>query len=272
MNLNTDNNAVTLLDAGAAIAAPKNNPHAESRAYAIVPGDHRIEYLERVEEPQRKKGIILLQDADSFIEYFNRHKGDENATYASIDPAGFVGILNEHGTTPDWRDFGCKYTPKYSKEWIVWNARNKQDFDGNEAFAYWLEDNLQDVIEPPNASLMEIAINFKVNSNAAFSNAVRLGNGNTELNYTNAVEGSSSAGTSGKVAIPEMIKIDIPVFEGRDAKKYNVSARFRYRLNNGSLKIKYELVRPHKVLEAAFTEMVDHIATKTNQPVLYGTP
>ncbi len=277
MDVKQDTEAKTILDAGRALnfGRPVENPNPESRAFAIVPADCKLEYLERTELPPRKRGIIKLDDAGSFIRYFNTNGDGEKNVYASLAPAAFVGILNDHNPSPtdpaNWRDFGCKYALEHSNEWKVWTGRNKQPFDGNEAFAYWLEDNLADVKEPDNGKLLEIAVNFRVHSNASFQNQVRLNDGNTEFAYTNAVEGSSTA-AGGKVKIPERIVIEVPVFQGRNAKLYKVEARFRFRLNGGALKISYELVRPHKVVEQAFNDMVDLIEAETKQPVLYGTP
>ena len=278
-----DTEAKTILDAGIKLATGKviTNPNPESPAFVLVPEDHHIEYLAAELLPVRKKGIIKLDDCLSFVRFFNT--SDANGTkaiYASLDPLKFVGILNDHtpfSDVPDendganWRDFGCSYIPTFSKAWNVWTGKNRQPFEGNESFAVWLEDNLPDVIDPPNSRLLEIALNFRVNSNASFSNVKRLQDGNTDLTYSNAVEGSSSI-SSGKVSIPETIRISIPVFQGRNAQAYEIEAKFRYTLTGSVLKIRYELVRPHKVLEQAFNDMVDQIEADTKQDVLYGLP
>ena len=280
-----DTEAKTILDAGIRLAAGKviPNPNPESRAFVLVPEDHILEYLEQSPLPMRKKGIIKLDDCRSFVKFFNESNAEgQKAIYASLDPLKFTGILNDHIPTENpvgkndqdganWRDFGCSYIPTFSKEWNVWTGKNRQPFEGNESFAVWLEDNLPDVIDPPNSRLLEIALNFRVNSNASFSNVKRLQDGNTDLTYSNAVEGSSSI-SSGKVSIPETIRISIPVFQGRNAQAYEIEAKFRYTLTGSVLKIRYELVRPHKVLEQAFNDMVDQIEADTKQDVLYGLP
>jgi uncharacterized protein YfdQ (DUF2303 family) len=268
-------NAHVVLEAGKVIGAAKvhKNPNPESKDFVIVPDGCKIEYVEREALPIRRKGIVHLEDLNSFIAYFNTTKGDgAKAIYGSVEPLQFTGLLNEN--MPDqiaWRDHGCKYVPKLSREWLTWTQSNKQVFQGNEAFAIWLEDNLIDVIDPDNGRLLEIALNFRVNSNAAFSNPVRLPNGEVEFNYTNQIEGSSQV-NGGKAKIPELFTIQIPVFQGREAQMYKVEARFRYRLVGPKLNIHFELVRHHKVLEQAFNDMVDQIEEDAGVKVLYGSP
>lgn len=253
-------------------ARAMTNPHADGTGFVVIPTDHKIEYLERPATPQRMKGIVNLLDANSFVQFFQANKGTSNAIYAAMEPAHFVAILNEHNKEgADWRDFGCEYAPAFSKEWMAWAAMNKKPFDGNEAFAVWLEDNLTDVIVPANGEMLEIALNFRIHSNAAFSNAIRLNDGNTEFNFTDQIEGSST-GRAGKVQIPEMFTLQVPVFAGRDQPHYEIKARFRYRLNNGALKIWYELIRPHKVVEEAFMIIVKKIESETGSVVMLGTP
>lgn len=277
------NNTASAIMAGTLLGDFKQNPDANSdiAAVVLVPAGMEVKEIERPAYPFRLQGFAKLDDVSSFIEYFKKYArpGFTNI-YGRADPAAFTAIFNDHIAAKDaddcnpanWRDFGCIYTPKFSKEFSTWNGKNGHKFDGNEDFAVWLEDNLADVIEPSNGSLLELALNFKVNSNASFSNPIRLQNGNTEFNFTNAVEGSSQISGKGKVLIPEIIKIMIPVFQGRNAPNYEFQARFRYRLNGARLNIWYELIRPHKVLETAFNDMVDAIEDGTEQTILYGSP
>lgn len=119
---------------------------------------------------------------------------------------------------------------------------------------------------------MDVALNMRIRQGQVFGKKVRLNDGNIVLEYTNAVNGSSQTAAGGKVAIPEKFEISIPVFKGLDAKRYTVEARFRYRLTGGALKIQYELVRPAKVMEAAFKEMLAEIQKAAKTTVLFGLP
>lgn len=260
--------------AGTALAEPIVNPHTQGRAAVILPIGYTLVYLERPEAPLRKQGIICLNDIDSFIAYYAQHAVDNTNVYASMRPMQFLAVFNDHGhddaALPGWRDHRARYAMAHSNEWTIWAERNKKPFDGNEAFAIWLEDNAVDVVTPSPARMMEIALNLRVNQTQSFSTATRLQDGNVKLTYSNDVSGT--AASFGELSIPESFFIEIPVFEGLSAKRYRVEARFRYRLESGKLKIHYDLVRPHKVIEQAFRDLVVQVEAETEEKVLFGQP
>ena len=235
-------------------------------------GTERIEFLHNVfERPKRKTGVVKLHDQASFLAFWKKHAIESSAVYASLRPAQFVAVLDDHKTdAPDYRQHRALYAVTHSREWTTWAKADRQPFAGNEAFALFIQDQVPDIVKPDGAKMLEIALNFRATSNAAFGNAVRLTDGNTEFTYTNATDASSRSGTT-KVRIPEEFEISIPVFEGLDARKYKISARFRHRLQGGALHIWYELVRPHKVEEQSFSDMFDAIRKETKS-VLFGTP
>lgn len=265
------------LEAGTALARVVKNTHEDGTDLVLVPPGYTTEALSRPEVPFRKKGTVKLSDADSFISYWAHQKEDNSRIYGSMEPAQFLAVFNDYGNTAaqwvDWKDFRALYKLSYSREWDTWVKRNRQDFNGNEAFALWLEDNAIDIVSPDPAQMMDIALNMRVNQSQGFSNATRLQDGTVQLSYSNVVDANAGkATTGGTLKIPETFMIEIPVFEGLDSAKYQVEARFRYRLHSGALTIRYELVRPHKVIELAFKDLVALINEKAGVTVLFGTP
>lgn len=271
---NQDNHVAAALIAGAAMADVITNPHPGGKNAVLVPPGHELTYLDRPDLPLRKSGTVKLSDVASFLLYFEKHGYTASMVYGSIKPAQFVAVLDDHdGDKADWREHRAIYTLTHSDEWMEWTKRNGQPFDGNEAFAVWLENNLVDVVNPDPARLLEISLNMRVNQSQGFTNAVKLENGELKFEYTNNVEGSAKTGANARpVAIPEKFTINIPVFSGLGAEKYKVDARFRYRLNNGQLTLRFELVRPQKVIEQAFKDILDRIEKETKREVLFGTP
>ncbi len=271
------NEIETAISAGASLANAKTNPHPHGEAYAIVPQGSKIEYLTKPEFPPRRAGTVKLNDTESFLEYWARqayvtilNEKPDSFIYGSLQPAQFVAVFNEHSSGhADWRDHRAVLTLAHSQEWQTWAGKNRQAFNGNEEFATWLEDNLIDIVNPDPAKFMDIALNFKVSQGQNFAKAVNLGNGMIDLTYANTVEASGGAG---KVQIPSEFVIAIPVWQGLEAQKYEVTARFRYTLQSGSLKIRYELIRPHKVVEQAFKDCLDKIESAAKTNVLFGTP
>lgn len=256
--------------AGAATAKPQLNPHKEGPAYAVVPPGHKVEYLERPAFPFRKDGTVKLMDAESFIRYWTEEAEESSRIYGSLEPAQFIAVFNDHEDGPDWKDYRALFQLRHSKEWKVWTGRDKNDFAGNDAFAIWLEDNAIDIIQPDPAMMMDIALNMRVSQSQGFAKAVRLSDGNVQFTYSNTVDGSVGGG--GNIKIPETFAISIPVFEGLTSPKYRVEAKFRYRLHSGTLTVRYELVRPHKVVEEAFRDICTKIEAETTKAILFGTP
>lgn len=274
--------AQACIDAGKAVnvGAARQNPHPHSKSYALVPKDHELVYLERAEFPLRRSGTVKLSDTASFLEYWKRQSNAMSYVYGSMEPAQFLAVFNEHHkgdstenkSGADWRDHRALYTLAHSDEWTKWNEKDGQPFVGNETFAEWLEENLLDIKKPEPAKFMEIALNMRVQQGQRFGNKVNLTNGNMVLEYQNIVDGSSQSSAGAKIAIPEKFEISIPVFKGLDAKRYTIEARFRYRLVNGSLQLRFDLVRPVNVFEAAFKEMLADIEKAAKTKVLFGTP
>lgn len=291
--------------AGTAIGDPKVNPHEHGPAYAIIPLGHKIEYIERPKYPPRRSGTVKLSDTASFLEYWRRQSEPISYIYGSMVPAQFLAVFDEHAkgdsgvatrvtptTTalgkdcqpiersegqsiggPNWRDHRALYTLQHSDEWATWMARNGKPFEGNEAFAIWLEENLLDILSPDPATFMDIALNMRVRQGQVFGKRVNLKNGAINLEYHNTVDGSGGSSPTGEsLAIPEKFEISIPVFAGIDSPRYTVEARFRYRLNGGALSLRYDLVRPAKVVEEAFKVMLEEIEGATGIKVLWGTP
>lgn len=265
----TDNIVESAISAGKALGTAKPNPNPHGLPYVVLPNG-AIEYLERPDFPPRRSGTVKLNDDASFLEYWNRQADDASYIYGSLQPAQFVAVLNDHtADQPDWRDHRAILTLTHSKEWDTWLSMNRKPFDGNEAFAMWLEDNLVDIINPDPAKFMDIALNFKVQQGQNFAKAVNLDNGMIDLTYANTVEASAGAA---KVQIPGTFTILIPVWSGLDAQPYEVTARFRFTLSGGLLKIRYELIRPHKTVEKAFKDCLAKIEESAKTKVLFGTP
>lgn len=225
--------------------------------------------------PHRKTGTVKLKDADSFCLYYDMH-GNGAPVYATLEPAQFVAVLNDHTkNAAGHRDYRAEFVVTHSREWGIWTKHNGSGaaFGSNEAFALFVEDNSPDIISPDPARMLQIALNFRVKSDVVFSAAQRLQDGNIALQYQNIV--TAEAGQKdgpGDLSIPEQFAIEIPVFDGVNAIKYRVDARFRYRLREGKLTIWYELVRPRKVVEEAFLDIWHQISDRTKAPILHGTP
>lgn len=291
--------ARTILNAGRELekhaSQPKRPDIVHGASYVILKdkdGNERIEWLQRqFLNPTFRKGAVKLDDGKTFIAYVARHGTENTAIYAKQSPAKFIAVIDEHPepkastetstvalATPDpsapaWRQFRAEFSPTLAQEWLTWNGHNGREklFKSTEEFAYFLEDNLPDIVEPSGAEMMQMALDFRVNQEVRYSAAQRLQDGHVEMQFQSIVEGTA-AGRAGTIRIPETFRIEVPVFAGVDCHIYSVDARFRYRLSQQGLVLWYELVRPHKVLELAFKDLWMEIGDGTAKDILLGTP
>lgn len=270
------------LAAAAALAEPSLNPHPSGRAFVVVPKGYDLAYLEAPTLPTRKSGTVQVSDVASFLEMWDRQSIVGSYVYGAMgeivssegklgrDFGSFSAVFNEHGEGAGWRDHRVVYGIEPSMELITWLKSNKVQFKDTTEFAIFVEENLVDIIEPSPAQFLESVLNFRVKKIESYGAAVRLQDGNVRLDYTSDVSGST--GRSGEIVVPEMIKLGIPVHDGLGAPKYAFEARFRYRLNGGALAIWYELVRPKKVVDTAFADLVKRVEEHIKAKVIWGSP
>lgn len=269
LNLDGLSNALAV---GAAIGTAKP---IGTHQYVVIPEGYEIESLEKYAlTPDRKRGVVTMDDAGSFVRYFNMHATAYSQIYAKANPPVFVGILNDHETTspdskqiatPGWQDHRVKYVCPFSVEWQEWAKFDKKVMKQSE-FADFIERNLPDIVEPAGADMLEISRTLEAKKKVNFASGIRLSNGQTELTYEEDIQGTSAKGL---LQIPEIFKIGVAVLEG--GAPYAIECRLRYRITDAVLFMWYELVRPHKVLEDAVKAVWEQIAVDTNRRIYNGS-
>jgi uncharacterized protein YfdQ (DUF2303 family) len=247
----------------------------DGRPYAVMPEGWVLHDLEtQLPTPVRANGTTSLHETDSFIAWINERKGDASRVYAVANPNSgvrYVAVLNDttQEQAPHWGDWRGIFTPLASPEWQTWLGMNGKR-GAQRDFAEFIESNVDDVFsgspsEPPGAVLLELASVLQATMKCEFASAVRLSNGTTQLRYAETL---TASGGNGQLEMPEQFFLGIPVFIGGPT--YKIGARLRYRLHGSALQIGYELVRPHKVVEAAAADITARIREQTALPVYMG--
>jgi uncharacterized protein YfdQ (DUF2303 family) len=264
-----------LLDTGMLLAKPTKNPAQHGAHYVVIPEGHTVETLPAVELPKWPSGCVKLRDAASFIKYVSDHKRVCSRIYATVDPATFLAVLDDHVVVAShaepfeqvalWREFRAEFKVPPSREWKTWNAANRQQMN-QQAFAEFLQENLPDIIVPDGAALMDMALNFESSQKGHFIASQRLQDGSQNLQW------AADNNDAGLVTLPPEITLSIPVFENESPSLQHARLRFRIDTGEGKLKLWYELIRPHKTLENAFRDAWKRIAEETKVPILLGTP
>lgn len=261
----------------ATIARESRKPFEINLDQIAVPDGWELvdtEFLQAV--PRRKNARIKLDDADSLIEYLKRHGNPLtttiwcNADYAMGEVA-YTVILNDHEEDTDgqqWRDHIAKFSPKTSVEWKRWIGSNEKPMD-QLAFANFIEKNLQDIASaegyPTGTAMLQMATTLEIAQDSMIKSAIRLQSGGIRMEYIE----DDNAQTVRSMEVFNRFAIGIPVFWGGTA--YQLEAQLKYRLANGKVSFRYELIRPDKVLEDAARTISETIA-ETGYPLFHGNP
>lgn len=318
---------------GLPMPVPMLDPHTGKLVMLLTlpRGDGRVvENVENIlhqyrDAPLRRTGTAKLADLDSLIAHANRFKDAGSALYADPSKPDLTVILNYHEPTrvahipvvdgtkpgpatrqaaeprgekegsPRWGNHRGVYGFPLSREWKAWTAQNATAM-GQADFAAFLEDRIQDVIDPPapdtggthkpsqaDLDLLEIAAKVQgkfcgadrlmtlsrgltVKVNAHVEAATSLSSGEGVITFQ-----ENHLDTSGnKLTVPSLFLIAIPVFERGPL--YRIAVRLRYRVGGGAVKWFYELWHHEESKDHHYREQCQAAAQATGLPLFYGVP
>jgi hypothetical protein len=150
----------------------------------------------------------------------------------------------------------------HSEELKAW-AKFEGKLHPQEDFIRFLEENAMDIVSPEPAKLLDLCRDFEAIKTVNFKSSKRLQNGDREFVY------SETTGTADRIAVPEKIKLRIPLFYGEQA--HDVDLLFRYRMKEGGLSLGYEFHRMKPVLDAAFRSAAVRVAESAGLPAHFGS-
>jgi uncharacterized protein YfdQ (DUF2303 family) len=246
---------------------------------AIVPEDFKVESLEKyLEFPKHIRASVHVYHPESFVDYWKRFAGPASLIFADTQTPALVGIIDYHEPTDThegqleaearWGYHRLAFNFRKTKEWKTWESMNGKAMRQVE-FAQFIEDNLPDIFEPAAADMLEMVQHFEAKKSVNFSSGVRLNNGQVQFKYEETI--ATGAAQQGVFTVPDMFKLAIAPFEG--ATDYKVDVRFRYRIEREGLQLRYELVRPHKIIEDAVNTIITAIQDQLGDgKILSGTP
>jgi uncharacterized protein YfdQ (DUF2303 family) len=266
-----ENVAATVERIAKELGESHEHPNHDGEPYLIIPAGSTYQSLgdETIRKtPYRKQGTTIMRDAASFIRLVQEQSEPNTRIYATMKPARFLAVINDHGpgaSGQQFRDYRIDFTVPPSVEWTTWTEKDRRDMS-QLAFAEFLEDNLPDITVPNGTDLMALVLAFEQTRNASFRSVQRLKDGSVDFAW---VDEADKYGNS--IKMPDKITLSIPVFENDGA--VDIDARLKYRVKDGSLTLRYELVRPHKVLESEFREVWRRIGVAlASTTILLGSP
>lgn len=245
----------------------------DGREHVFAPPGWQHRVIEPVDKPlsDHIRQAVSLDDAASFAAYVNTFKTPRSRLFVSVAHHSMSALLDYHAAAeageagkPDYLDHRASYTMPFSEEWSRW-ARVDGVAMPQAKFAEFLEENLQDIVEPAGASVLEVALQLQSKKKVQFDSGVRLQDGSTQLTYREEVE----AGTKGNVKIPTEFVIGIPVFFGGD--RYKIKAFLRYRIEEGKLAFHIVLHRKQFILQDAVQTTAKLVGEQTGLEPLFGS-
>lgn len=228
---------------------------------AFVPERIKLQTWEETrEKPKRIKASIGLLSVESFVAYYTRFAAPEKTmVFANEQERTIRAEFDAHEKdSPDWREHQCTLHLKPSLEFDKW-SRYSGRFVNQKEFAEFLEDNLEDIVEPDGAAILEVATNLTNVKQTNFNSSVNLQNGMIGLQF---VEKDTQT-----VEIPKVFKIKIPVFE--NGPTYTVGVRFRWKISeDNKLLLCFEIAKVDRIKKIAFADIVNDVAAQLNKAIL----
>lgn len=243
-----------LLEAGVAAAKISEK---EELLYAIVPDGYELKMKDisahiedREDAPRRQTGNTALRTSESFCEFVERGFVDGTTVcFASINNSYFSAIFNYQGSkgAPGWEDRTATLQLQHTTEWKRWIKADRTKFSQLE-LADFFDANIENIVEPDAASIVEMITALKVKRKAEFHSAVDQNTGFTNVQYT---ENTSGEAVKGSLDFFGKFTIGVSPFRGSDPYKVKCSLRFNID-NDNNLRVFFALINADLVEEAAF--------------------
>lgn len=280
-----DDNMKAALDAGQQLGKiDDRHTEIDGIPVALVPPGATFKILDelqaradsRADAPRRRKGTSNHSELASFIEHVNRFKDADSAVFADTGAVRMTAVLDYHQAgaekPPRWGEHRSVYVCPLSEQWRLWNANNGVKL-AQDAFAQFIEDNMQDLASPSGngadkdlpmpSDVLTMARNLVIQSKGEFSRSINPTTGESSLVCKNE-------NVTGSTKIPRAFLIGIPVFEA--GAMYRVEARMRMDMSSGRPTFSYVLYQPEVIKRDAFGEVRQMVKEQTALPVFAGSP
>ena len=253
----------TLVQLGIAVGGVKEK---HELLYSILPDGYKIGTFDtgkRNEElderrtvrdtgrPLRNTGTIDVADVESFVLMVGRENIPETTIVtANMDRRQFTAIVNfaEDGQKAGHGDRKISLEMQTTLEHDRWTKNNRARMTQLQ-LADFLEENLENITEPPAAEMIEMISNLKVKRNAVYHAVIETETGEQSLSFSETIKGETQ---NGSFDFKSKFKIAITPFRG--SKPYEITCNLRFSVDDQSLRIFFSMVNISKVVEHAFEE------------------
>lgn len=218
----------------------------------LVPEGYKLEDLEQFREsPRNIRKRLSAHTLEGFVDYINKFATDNTVIFAHPVEADMEAVFDYHSPgQPRWGDHKISFRPKKSREFEKWERKNRGLLDQFD-LADLVEEHAEDFYDPQPARIIEVARNFEAKKSVQFERAKSVESGDVQFTYV------EETGAKDDMVIPEDVTLRIPVFMG--GKKVEISGRFRYRLDQGELKLGFVFPQLHEVKKTAAKGLIQDV-------------
>lgn len=251
-----------VIDAARASVTPILNDPATQRFLVIPPQPTKptaeVLDLERfLDKPVAKRGTVTFHDPASFAAYWKTHANADSRIYVdnNVESPAIVAIFDHFGKdSAAWGRHRANYGFRRTPEWTAWLAHNDKKM-AQQDFAEFLEDNIKDIVSPAGADMVQIAQRLIATRSGKFTSGINLNNGSVQFEVQHDI--AAKVGFT-SVEVPEFIVLGLCPYVG--SARYEIKARFRYRIGDGGCAMFYKLTRVSDIVQDAIDGIVKDIA------------
>lgn len=223
-------------------------------------------------KPLRQRGNVTIHDWADFAELVNRlYDPNHSAMYANVDTGTVTVVFDDHadnnlndGNDAGWRQHTAVLKLQADPDWERW-LKFDGKLQGQAEFANLLEDLAHTVVSPDAATLLEVATSFRATKKADFDSTINVQNGDVQLKYSEVTNATTGTTKSGAVEVPREFVVRIAPWRG--TAPVDITARFRYHVDNGGLGIGFALLRPDRAKDDAFALILQLIRDEVEDDV-----
>jgi uncharacterized protein YfdQ (DUF2303 family) len=266
-----------ILNAGKASCAPMQffgSGRAPEKQVVVVPNGYSVQEIETEElnpSPYRTKGATRLATVDSFIAYVERELiGGSTVCFANEDKGSFEAVFNYSGGCgiPGWGDSKALLTLQQTTNWKRWMGLHGSRI-GQLKFCDFVEANIDDIVSPDAATIIEMVTTLKLTRNASFTSVVDPRTGFATVNYIEKTTGENGGTGAGQAEFQNRMVIGLNPFKGKDSSRFTAKANLRFELPDGDnpkgLVLHFSIINHENVLEAAFKAECDKVFAKMDE-------
>lgn len=241
--------------------------HDDGRRHALVPEGYDLEEVTDPNHlPPHIKQKITVDDRASLTAYANRFSDKRSIIIADYDSGRIAAHLdwhddNEHELAPQHSAHSVTLALRDSEEYKRW-SKMENALHTQEEFALFIEENVADVIDPDDSTLLEICRELEATQGASFKSGTRLDNGDRSFIYENETR------VKNEMVVPTEIKLAIPLYQGEEPTM--ITAKFRFRVKPDALYLGFNWHRVEYQRQAKFSELATVAADETGLPVFFG--